>query len=341
MAGSHKWRAFTLIELLTVVAIIALLIGILLPSLGRARDSAKDAKTETLLSAIGKALEMFKNDHGKEFRASNGYAPSAGYRVGAFDSGAPIPSRLREDVFTNPPPAYDMFGAHWLPIFLMGVDQQGFIPFKNVPDTIKTEPFKWYLNPPESGIDPLQREGNYLDASTTKLVKTNELNRVSPVPARLDTSSNLLQDNENPVIVDAFNRPVLYYVANPLVSSRRDSFRGRMATYDDTPGIYNYRDNDGFTGTDQNTATEGINFSRDVGKRNLIDVFGDFADVENDNNGHTFLHYIENHGVGATNAGANPILVPHNKDSFLLITAGQDGLYGSADDVNNFRSDHQ
>ena len=54
--------AFTLIELLTVVAIISLLISILMPSLGRARQQAKGVHCLTRLKEFGTAITSYSND---------------------------------------------------------------------------------------------------------------------------------------------------------------------------------------------------------------------------------------------------------------------------------------
>lgn len=56
--------AFTLVELLVVVAIIASLAGLLLPALARAKEKAKVAKVHAELYGVGLALEMYSDDHG-------------------------------------------------------------------------------------------------------------------------------------------------------------------------------------------------------------------------------------------------------------------------------------
>jgi len=61
-------RAFTLIEVLVVVAIIALLIAILVPSLNRARWHAKTVACRGNLHDLGAAFQMYAN-------TQNGYFP--------------------------------------------------------------------------------------------------------------------------------------------------------------------------------------------------------------------------------------------------------------------------
>ncbi len=56
-------RAFTLIEVLVVLAILALLLGILLPATGRARLQAKVLAVDAELRDIGLALEAYSFDH--------------------------------------------------------------------------------------------------------------------------------------------------------------------------------------------------------------------------------------------------------------------------------------
>ena len=64
----RRRRAFTTIELLVVIGIIVALIGILIPVVGKVRESAKSADNAAWVQQLGGAIEQYHTD----FRAYPG-----------------------------------------------------------------------------------------------------------------------------------------------------------------------------------------------------------------------------------------------------------------------------
>src|SRR5688572_11505105 len=65
---------FTLVELLVVIGIIAILIGILLPTVARARESARRASCLSNLRQVGMAMRFYALDNRDQV--------PLGYRIG-------------------------------------------------------------------------------------------------------------------------------------------------------------------------------------------------------------------------------------------------------------------
>ena len=144
LLAPHKGRfsrsGFTLIELLTVVAIISLLMGIMLPSLTRARNQAKSAKVAGMLNGIDKALEMFNNDFGQY--------PN---------------SKQREDPISDfaGTGKNTLSGAHWLARALVGYDYRGVDAQGLVMGELDTS--AGATNPTVADLQNMDRKGVYME----------------------------------------------------------------------------------------------------------------------------------------------------------------------------------
>jgi prepilin-type N-terminal cleavage/methylation domain-containing protein/prepilin-type processing-associated H-X9-DG protein len=106
--------AFTLIELLTVIAIIGILAAILIPTVGRVRSSARTSQCASNLRQIGSATLLYANDNRGAFPRQRWdyvydlwpYVTASGRPLPTI-SGNDLPPDLRGTIFECPSAATD------------------------------------------------------------------------------------------------------------------------------------------------------------------------------------------------------------------------------------------
>jgi len=270
-------KGFTLIELLTAIAVSALLLSILLPSLYRVRNMAREAKQKVQFSAIDQALLAWRNDYGE-------YPPSSYY----------------DDVQNN-----HFCGAQKLAEALFGLDLLGYHPLSTFKPDIDVAKFYPY-EPSEANLR--ERQGRYLELEAANAFMLGDqtiddtfVDGLLPNTGSFYPRSYVLCDEfaRFPIAVGIENKkagmPILYYRAN--TSSRKMGG-------DEWSRIYNPIDNSDFVS--------------DLFNQNFFNAFTAFV--------------IDPKATQLTGVDW-----PYKPDSYILISAGLDGIYGTLDDITNFR----
>jgi len=297
-----RTKAFTLVELLTVIGIISLLLALALPALNEARMKARIVGDTASLNSIGVAIESFAGDMG--------YYPKSRSRDMLLQEGQYDDTVTRDQ------------GAHRLVEAMIGLETLGFQKehFYLTEDGSFTtgviEPGTPIVPNPRlpAGYEEAKLYGPYMSLDSVELGTMQEAH----------PNGEYFPDggNNNRVFTGTLDRnapkAILYYRAH---ASRR--VLGQ---------IYNYEDNEDIT-TDYTAGGDDVADA-------FYPEFNEYDGV--DFNDSEFERFIWDQRTGTPIGGGMTSNLefnarPQNKDTFILINAGRDNRYGTVDDICNFQ----
>lgn len=293
-------RGFTLIELLVVVAIISMLVGIIAPGLRGVVRQARNLKQKSVMKSMETGLELYAKDF-------DGYPDSSVLS----NSGAP---------------PY-ICGAQRMTEALVGRDGRGFDP--------KT---KWYAPDPVPDYPDLYTdEDKSLNRRKNPYVELKDTGAYLIFPDLYDTDpGTVFSSNDNgraPVFADIYRHRRVdlgggqsTWAGNPIVYFKADAssryFGPDSPEQDKRKWIYNYEDNREIfkLGPVQDPINEEHHYNPT------------YTDTDKNMTGEElFYEDITDHKVKT-----GQFVKPYNANTFILMSAGWDGIFGTKDDITNF-----
>ncbi|MGE5294847.1 MAG: type II secretion system protein [Solirubrobacterales bacterium] len=301
----------TVIEILVVVGIIAILVGLLMPAVHMVQTMAKNTKQRAQFTAIELGLAAFKHDYG-DLPPSSWYDPSVPGRGVQTYCGA---QKLAEALL-----GWDLLGFHpdsaWRSDGLAENGTANSVYLAS--DTLKQRKARYIeietANPflLGGGADSLFPGGvGPLEPRTYVLCD---------VFGRSERRIQLGQPGSTQVKMVTPGSPILYYRANP--ANLRHLPPDIMHT---SSAIYDARDNVPIL----NLGWLG-DATKAMGARRTHRLAPDVAETGFD----YFYRYIRDDRIPITTARPEGWSV--RPDSYILISAGADGFYGTDDDITNF-----
>jgi prepilin-type N-terminal cleavage/methylation domain-containing protein len=294
-----KRAGFSIVELLTVMAVIAILIGLLAPALTLVRDFAKEIQQRAQFHAIETGLEIFKTNFGK------------------------YPESIDNQNKTGAVDATPYSGANKLAEAMVGLDFLGFHPNSDL-RAIGT-----FSHDDGTGTtveaDVYHPGSSYAGGGNLLFAETDIEN--------MDARKGPLIELEN---AGAFQMADVYgngdhgaYLADSLVlcdvySKTRTSTKktGAPVLYYKANSIYKIQDS---------TAADSI---YDLDDNSGLVALGSVDD------GTTHpLATAEQFNKMIVNPDISSVARPYKADTYILVSAGKDALYGTSDDIFNFNKD--
>jgi len=296
MAVKRKKSGFTVVELITAVGIVALLTGLLIPALSMVRRVARETKQRAQFATIELALTAFKNDYG-DYPPSNPYSWLENNIEAKNYCGA---QKLAEALL-----GWDLLGFH--PDSSWRADGRNRWPYQDPLKPVLHPPKEYFLYNSDSPVDMDKRKGPYLELATVNAFKVGDLFK----PSRANPNPTGPLSPNTFVICDVFGKDK----HKVTLSNGKTVKAGAPILYykANTSGkaiqeIYRMSDDDDLI------VIEGWADGRKHALEGTVDFFYD---------------YIRDPRIAA-----RPW--PYRPDSYILISAGADGLYGTGDDIRNF-----